>query len=912
MDAKLTALYDLGQKLLLVQDAKQISETVLEIADDVLDLGDSEFLLVDHATHELWVAAQRGDLEVAAGLRLPLDGERGITVAAARRGEPLYVPDVRHDPRYVDVGFPAVSELAVPVQLEGRVLGVVNVESEEVDAYSAEDVQLLSILANQAALALENAHLHAQERRRTEETAAINQVARRISASLDLRETLDGIVEAAAELVPCVLAEISLWDEKEQLLTLQALRCEPERAFPIGKTYPPGEGYTGWVVRHKRPLLVGDVRARKGIRPHLLPGEHSFEAYVGVPLLAGEELIGTLVLIHDRQAAFDERDLDLLQALAGQAAVAIRNARLYEELARRHRELAALNGVAAAMNQVLDLETLLADAVRRVIRCLGADGGGIRLLGPGSGQLTLSFTEGMSEEYAAAVRHLGLGEGIVGDVALTGEPALLADMQEDPRLQPGVLPRLREEGLRSLAVVPLRSREEVVGTLGVVSRTPGAFGKADLDLLTAMGHQIGVAIANAQLFEETQRKARKLAALNAVAQVISQSLTLQEIIDQAVAKVTEVMEVDISSLRLLDRETGELPIVSHQGLSAAYLAAEAHIGLSDDDPVARVARSGEPLVVQDLTQDRSSIGLEVTTEEFQAFAIVPVRSRDRIVGTLGVAMRSPRDFSAEELDLLTAIAHQLGTAIANARLRQEALDAERLAAVGRVAASVAHELRAPLGGIMRSAEFLARPELSDATREKLSRAIVAMSGRLVTTTQELLDYCKGGRMALARVPCALSRFLDEMLEVLRVDFSDRGIEVLTAWGYEGDVWMDADRMAQVVYNIAANARDAMPEGGRLKVATRRVGRWVELRFSDTGPGVPPDLRERIFEPFVSYGKRQGAGLGLAIARRIVREHGGQIGLDSLNEEGATFVVRLPLNGGAGVSPRSRGESIRAA
>jgi signal transduction histidine kinase len=618
------------------------------------------------------------------------------------------------------------------------------------------------------------------------------------------------------------------------------------------------------------------------------------------------------VLIHDRQAAFDERDLDLLQALAGQAAVAIRNARLYEELARRHRELAALNGVAAAMNQVLDLETLLADAVRRVIRCLGADGGGIRLLGPGSGQLTLSFTEGMSEEYAAAVRHLGLGEGIVGDVALTGEPALLADMQEDPRLQPGVLPRLREEGLRSLAVVPLRSREEVVGTLGVVSRTPGAFGKADLDLLTAMGHQIGVAIANAQLFEETQRKARKLAALNAVAQVISQSLTLQEIIDQAVAKVTEVMEVDISSLRLLDRETGELPIVSHQGLSAAYLAAEAHIGLSDDDPVARVARSGENLVVQDLTQDRSSIGLEVTTEEFQAFAIVPVRSRDRIVGTLGVAMRSPRDFSAEELDLLTAIAHQLGTAIANARLRQEALDAERLAAVGRVAASVAHELRAPLGGIMRSAEFLARPELSDATREKLSRAIVAMSGRLVTTTQELLDYCKGGRMALARVPCALSRFLDEMLEVLRVDFSDRGIEVLTAWGYEGDVWMDADRMAQVVYNIAANARDAMPEGGRLKVATRRVGRWVELRFSDTGPGVPPDLRERIFEPFVSYGKRQGAGLGLAIARRIVREHGGQIGLDSLNEEGATFVVRLPLNGGAGVSPRSRGESIRAA
>jgi signal transduction histidine kinase len=562
-----------------------------------------------------------------------------------------------------------------------------------------------------------------------------------VSGTLELRGTLDSIVDAAAELVPCVLAEISLWDEQEQTLTLHALRCEPRRAFPVGKTYPPGEGYTGWVVRHQQPLLVAHVEARSDIKPHLLPGEHEFESYVGVPLMAGEELIGTLVLIHNRACAFDEEDLGLLEGLAGQAAVAIRNATLYEELARRHRELAALN---------------------------------------------------------------------------------------------------------------------------------------------------------------------------AVAQVISQSITLQEIIDQAVAKVTDVMEVDIGSLRLLDREKERLPIVSHRGLSAEYIQAEGHISLSDDDPVARVARSGEVLVVSDLARDRSSLDLAVTTEEFQAFAIVPVRSRESILGTLGVATRSPRDFSPEELDLLTAIAHQLGTAVANARLRQEALDAERLAAVGRVAASVAHELRAPLGGIMRSAEFLGRPELSDGTREKLSQAIVAMSGRLVTTTQELLDYCRGGRMALAPSLCSLSDFLDEMLEVLRVDFSDRGIEVLTAWGYEGDVWMDADRMAQVVYNIAANARDAMPAGGQLKVATRRAGQWLELRFSDTGPGVPPDLRERIFEPFVSYGKRQGAGLGLAIARRIVREHGGQIGLDSPKEKGATFVVRLPVERGAGVSSRCQGESTRAA
>ncbi|MGD2147146.1 MAG: GAF domain-containing protein [Anaerolineae bacterium] len=897
MDTKLAALYDLGQKLLLLQDAEQISETVLEIADDVLDFGDSEFLLLDEATQELWVAAHRGELDVAAGLRLPMDGERGITVASARSGAPLYVPNVPEDPRYVDVGFAATSELAVPVQFEGRVLGVINVESEEADAYSPSDVQLLSILASQAALALQNARVHAQERRRAEEMAAINRVARRVSATLDLRETLDSIVDAAAELVPCVLAEISLWDEGEQALTLQALRSEPERAFAIGKTYPPGEGYTGWVVGQRQPLLVKDVEARDDPKPDLLPGEQAFESYVGVPLLAGDELIGTLVLIHDRADAFDEQDLELLQGLAGQAAIAIRNAALYEELARRHRELAALNAVAAASNRALDvdmaLESILADAVDRVIQCLGADAGGIRLLDAASGQLTLSFTQGMSEAYTSAVARLGLGEGIVGDVAVTGEPALVHDMQRDLRLQPGVPAKLREEGLRSLAVVPLRSRQELVGTLGVASRTPAAFRESDVDLLTALGHQIGVAITNARLFDETQRKARKLAALNAVAQVISQSDTLQDTIDQAVAKVAEVMEVEISSLRLLEEDAGELSVVSHRGLSASYLQAEAHIRVTDDDPVAHVARSGEPLVVCDLVDDASAAGLTFTTDEFKAFAIVPVRARDRIAGTLRVASRSPRDFDREELDLLTAIGHQLGTAVDNARLRQEALDAARLAAIGRVAASVAHELRGPMGGIMRSAEFLARPELSDSTRAKLSQAIVAMAGRLMTTTQELLDYSKGGRLALTRVPCPLSSFMEEVLEVLRVDFSDRGIEVRTDWGYPSDIWLDADRMAQVVYNIAANARDAMPEGGLLRVATRQVGECVELRFSDTGPGIQAHLRERIFEPFVSYGKGKGAGLGLAIARRIVRQHGGEISLDGQVQEGATFVVRLP-------------------
>jgi len=718
-------------------------------------------------------------------------------------------------------------------------------------------------------------------------------MAHRISASLSLRETMEAVVDAVVELIPCSLAEISLWNEERQMLVLQALRCDPERAFPIGQAYPPGKGYTGWIVRNKRPLLVPDVDARRDIRPDLLPGEHPFGAYVGLPLLAGDELIGTLVLVHDQAGAFDEEDLRLLEALAGQAAAAIRNARLYEEVTRRHRELAALYAVAEVANRSLDLDMLLQHALDRVIEVTHAQGGGIRLLDPRTNEAVLTAHRGLPEAYIREAGRFQLSQEIVGWVARTGEPTLSDDMWTDPRVSPRVRVLLRKVGHRSLAQVPLRAQERVVGTLGVVARAPGFFKEDDLRLLDAIGQQLGVAIVNAQLFEETQRTARRLAALNAVASVINQPLPLQEIMDQAVDKVIEVVEADAGGIRLLDRATGELVIVSSRGLTPEYVRQVDRLRLGEGI-VGWVAQSGEPIVVEDLSRDPRVVTMATAMEGFRTFAVVPLRAREEIVGTLGVVTRQRRVFTTEDLDLLASIGHQIGVAIENDRLRQQALEAERLAAVGRIAGTLAHDLRGPLGGIMRSAEFLARPELSDATRRKLSRAIVAMARRLINTAQEILDYTRGGRMALRLTPYNLPAFLDEVLDVLRVDFSDRGIEVSVKWDYTGEVWMDPDRIAQVVYNIAANARDAMPEGGRLTVTTRQVGEWVEMRFTDTGPGVPPELAERIFEPFFSHGKREGAGLGLSIARRIVREHGGEIVVESPPGGGATFVVRLPL------------------
>jgi GAF domain-containing protein len=729
MDNRITAVYELGQKLVFLHDRQEIAEAVLKTVAGVLDFRDGDFFLVDERRQELFIAARRGRHAGEQSMRFPLNEEASSPVTAARSRQVIYIPNIEQDSRYIPTDSASLCELSVPVQRGEHVLGVINARSSQPDAFNSSDQKLLAVLAQQAALALENAHLQDREHHRSEELALVNRVARRVNASLDLQTTLDAIVQAVAELIPCSLAEISLWDQDQQVLELQALRCDPQREFPLGQVYPPGKGYTGWVVRNKQSLLVPDVATWKEFQPDLLPGELPFQSYLGLPLLTGDELIGTLVLIHEQANTFDEKDLRLLESLSEQAAAAIRNARLYK----------ALNA----------------------------------------------------------------------------------------------------------------------------------------------------------LYEQTQRQAQKLSALNAVAAVINQPLPLQEILDQAVAKVVEVMQADGGAIRIVEPDTGDLVLVSFRDFHPEKipLVRRFHLEKKMRDWLDQFQGG---LAFQNPSQDPRLAYLGQSVDQIQTLAVAPLRTREKTIGVIGVSTLQPRQFTPEDMDLLATIGHQIGVAMERDQLHQDALQAERLAAIGRVATSVAHDLRSPLGGILRSTEFLARPELSPETRQKLSKSVISLTRRLIHTSQQILDYVQNERLSLKRTPCSLSEFLEEVLSVLEIDFSDQGIEVLKELHYSGEVWFDGDHMAQVIYNIASNARDAMPEGGKFKVSSRRMEDQVELAFSDTGPGVPQELGERIFEPFFSYGKRQGAGLGLAIARRIIKEHGGTIRVINVAGWGASFQVTLPL------------------
>lgn len=279
--------------------------------------------------------------------------------------------------------------------------------------------------------------------------------------------------------------------------------------------------------------------------------------------------------------------------------------------------------------------------------------------------------------------------------------------------------------------------------------------------------------------------------------------------------------------------------------------------------------------------------------------LLPLMARSGLVGmlVLGPPFRKRRRPLAErDVAPLAALAARAALAIENHLYQAELIASERMAALGTMAGMLAHDFRGPMTVIRGYAEVLRGGDVTPEEVRARAALIVQAVDRLERMTAETLDFARvGARLALRPVP--LQRFLEETAADLEREFP--GLTVRRAISVEEAVArLDADKLARAIANVAANARDAMGGQGVFHMEARLEespqGTGLGLLLADEGPGVPPEIRDRVFEPFVTRGKKRGTGLGLAVARRFVEDHGGRIELlDS--GPGARFQVRLPLN-----------------
>lgn len=281
--------------------------------------------------------------------------------------------------------------------------------------------------------------------------------------------------------------------------------------------------------------------------------------------------------------------------------------------------------------------------------------------------------------------------------------------------------------------------------------------------------------------------------------------------------------------------------------------------------------------------------------------LLPLLARSGLAGMLVLGRRRGRrhePFRPAEVKWLSVIASRAALALENSFYLKELVRTERVAALGTMASMLAHDFRGPMTVIRGYAETLLDPTVPAEEVRARAEMIVSNVDRLERMTEETLDFARGGgRLARRRV--LLGVFLQDLAAGLAQELP--GLEVVAHIGVPGSArgGLDVDKVRRAVSNIAANARDAMKGRGRIHVHAELQDGDLVLVVADEGPGVPEAMKGRIFEPFATYGKKKGTGLGLAVAQRFVEDHGGRLELLSVpfpSASGAAFRLVLPLAG----------------
>jgi signal transduction histidine kinase/DNA-binding LytR/AlgR family response regulator len=502
------ALFRLSAELAATLDEVEVCRRVVNGLHDTLGYDSVGLFLVDETAVE--GSAAKGETAtpteryLAAGASIHpgafptrMPAGQGLSECPLLDGLLHYTPDVGRDPRYV----PGVggSEVDVPIRIGEKVLGVLAVERQQLDAFDQDDFDVLTAAAQQAGLALEKARLLAAERRRADELEALRTTMADITAELELSALLQAIVERATALLGATGGELGLWDEASQ--EIRILVCHNMGEGYVGTRIALGEGAMGYAAQSGKPLIVQDYQTWEGRSPQY--AEPWIHGGLTIPLTVGSRLVGAIGVNHaDPQRQFGPADVHLLNLFAQQAAIAIDNARHFEAEQRRADQFQVIGEVGRRMTSLLAVDELLWEISRLLKEMLGYYLVGIALI-EGDELVFKAGAGAVWEMPQFRPPRVKVGrEGITGWVAHSGEPLLVPDLSQEPRHY--AIPEDSE--MRSELAVPLKTKERVIGVLHVQSDHLNAFDESDLAVLQSLAHQAAIAIENARLYDQAQRE----------------------------------------------------------------------------------------------------------------------------------------------------------------------------------------------------------------------------------------------------------------------------------------------------------------------------------------------------------------------------------------------------------------------
>lgn len=668
---------------------------------------------------------------------------------------------------------------------------------------------------------------------------------REVAAALDLRTVLQRLLFAAMQYVGGERSSIVVMDDSGKPVdativygkqfhehTTQQLRDTVER------------GLAGWVMQYRKPALVPDTSKdqRWLRREDDAAQKNGGKSAICVPLIARERLVGVLTLVHSVPNAFNEKHLELMQAIADQASVAVLNARLYTESQRTARVMTALAEGAAAINTSLEMTDVLRRVLNQTMQALQVETVALALIDHASHDLVFHAAAGHNSGDIPGKR-IPVGQGLAGQVVAKGQGLVIPAVKNDPRYS--AVDALGDNQMRALAVAPIQSQGKVIGVLMAVNPISGTFDPDSLLVMTGLGSLTGTTILNAQFFDRLQK---------------------------AHERYRELFEDSVDPILITDWE-GNILEANRQAVTLS--------GYSSDE--LHTMRIGQ---LHEVKQNKSGLNFEVLRISGKCNYESVLRQKNGVARPIEV---HAHHVEFEEADSLQWILRDI--------TERKELDSLR----DDMTAMIYHDLRSPLGNIVSSLDLMSGMLPEDETLRTMLTIARNSTGRIQRLVNSLLDVSRleAGQQIVEQYaidPLVLIREalrdVEPMAAGRHQTLEHKAVGVLPL------VWVDVDMTHRVFINLLENAIKYTPTGGHVEIGAQTTsGTAVKFWVRDNGLGISATDRERIFDKFTRLrGKERpsGLGVGLAFCKLTVQAHGGQIWVESEPGHGTTFWVTLPV------------------
>lgn len=573
-------------------------------------------------------------------------------------------------------------------------------------------------------------------------------------------------------------------------------------------------------------------------------------------------------------------------------------------LLREQKKVALVQEVGRSLSTVGDLDALLGLIMEKVTEFMEAERATLYLVSDDGRDLSSKVVRG-GEVVEIRLR---VGEGLAGWVAETRHVVNISDAYSDPRFQQSIDQMTGYRTRTILAVPMVGSVGGLVGVLQVLNKVEGPFTRGDEELLHALASQAAVAIENARMYHSLRRQNQELTEarrdlerrqgeLNVLYEVekeLSQALDLDDLLSRILDRTIAVLGGGTGSIALID-PSGALRFRTVQGPAAARLLEHTlpfGTGLIGWSIAHRV-----PVIANDPANDpRHDTSVALESGVLPAHIMVaPLIDDEAVIGGIEIIdqRRTVRDgppWTDADLKLLVMIAARAANAIGFASRRNERSKSDRLATIGRMMAGLLHDLKTPMTIISGYGQLMAASNDARQRRgyaEQIQRQFDLLAG----LTREVMAFARGATDLVMR-KVYVNRFAEELTTQLEAATKGRKIDLHVDATYREVAYFDEHKMLRVFHNLVRNAVEAMPNGGQITIAIEQVDAELVFSVRDSGPGIPPDLRDRMFELFAT-GRKEGTGLGLAIVKKVMDDHRGTIDVES-SSAGTTFILKLPV------------------